>query len=285
MKTNRILLPLVLTFCFILCFSCRQKTEQKQETDIEKLEQETVFLPDTIHSDLIRMYAELLYDSTSYIVLENLSPLPVTYNAEYRFEQETYGTWKTVEVGRQDTTRVILQPGNRDTLRMELATDIGYQPLGVCRVYKTISTLNGKQQFERMVETNARPQQIDWSRVDVIPDNTVPDSTFVSMSAKAQNGKIRVTLQNLTDREIIFGDGTNFSLSIFRDGQWYAISYARLEHNIAITLPPNGTINDMVHILPDVNYDFGPGHYRITKSYFFESDYRKKYMAGAEFDL
>lgn len=284
MKKNRLLVSL-LTFCFLFCFSCKQKTEQKQEIAIQEDLKETVVLPDTIDVNLICMHAELLYDSTSYIVLENHSELPITYDANYRFEQKAYGKWKTVKVRQQDTAQIVLQPNNKDTLRMELAADIGYQPIGACRIYKTIRTFNGKQHFELMNETDARPQHIDWKRVDLIPDTTQSDSTLVSMSLKVQNGNILVSLKNHTDKEITFGDNTNFSLSVFQNGQWYAITYIKLEHNVAIILPPNGVINDMVHTLPDINYEFKPGRYRISKSFFFGAEYKKKYNAGAEFVL
>lgn len=279
------LLPFILMFCLAFSFSCGRKTEQKQQKSIQEEVLNTIPLPDTIDVNSIHIHAELLYDSISYIVLKNYSALPLVYDASYRFEQKIYGKWKAVKVRQKDTTHIVLQPGDQDTLQMKLSEDIGYQPIGACRVYKTVSTLNGKQEFELLKEADARPQYIDWRRVDLIPDTTQIDSTLVTMTVKLQNRDILISLQNHTDKTIVFGDYTNFSLSVFLNEQWQAITYAKVEHDVAVILDPNGSINNMVHTLPDVNFHFQTGRYRILKSFFFESDYKKKYTAGAEFVL
>lgn len=285
METKCLTLPFILASLILLSFSCQSKKEQTDETTTFKDEEETYAISDTIDMNSIHIFAEVLYDSTSYIVLENHSPLPVTYDSNYRFEQNTYGRWKNVKIRQKDTTRIVLYPQDKDTLRMNISDDIGYSPIGACRIYKTIRTINNTQQFECMTEANARPQQIDWNKVELIPDNTIPDTTFVTMTVKTQNRNILITLHNHTDREITLGDNTSYSLAVFQNGQWYAITYPQLEHSIAIILPPNGEIKEMVHTLPNVNYDFKAGRYRITKSFFFESDYKNKYIAGAEFML
>jgi len=274
---------LILLIPLFISLSCRQKAETKQSNVITIAESKAQ--TDIIHPDQILMHAELRYDSTSYIVLENHSPLPITYDAVYRFEQKTYGSWKTVKVRQKDTTCITLPPGSIDTLRMEIAKDIDYQPLGTCRIYKTIRTAHSNQQFELMCETDARAHTIDWNKVELIPDKTQINTTFVTMTAGIEGKKVTVTIHNKTDREITFGDGTNFSLSVFMEGKWYSIVYPQLENSIAVILPPNGIIENMMHNLTYINYKFKSGKYRITKKFFFGSDYKHKYVAGSEFSI
>ena len=59
-------------------------------------------------ADSIRLYAELVCDSASYLVMENRGSRPVTTDAGYRFEQRVHGRWKSVPVRGRDTGRIVL---------------------------------------------------------------------------------------------------------------------------------------------------------------------------------
>lgn len=291
MRIRKLSSGLLVLVLFYILLSCKQKDSQNQKSiapeNKTELATEKILLPDTIESDQILMHAELLYDSISLVVLENQSLLPVIYNAEYRFEQKTYETWKKVKVRQQDTTSLTLQPGAKDTLKMDLAKDIGYQPLGPCRIYKTIRTINSNQSFELVREADARSKIIDWKKVEIIPVEMELNDTFVRMTAQVDTmyneTYILVTMYNKADKAVTFGDGSSFFLSVFQNNRWYSISYAKVEHNLAIIIPPNDSISKMAHNISYINYAFKPGKYRIAKSFFFENDYKTTYTAGAEF--
>lgn len=286
MKLRLIPLFLLVAFSLSLCLSCRPKSGQKQcLATSEEIREKQLGMPDTIDTALIRIYADLIYDSVSYVIISNQSHLPITYDGSYRFEQNTYGTWKDVKVRQYDNSSAILQPGEIDTLKIDLKADLGYQPIGSCRIYKTVRTLNGSQCFELLDETDTRTPYIDWRHADLILDKTIFNTTFVNMTAYVTDHTIYVTLRNLTEREITLGDSTNFTLSVFRDNQWNIIAYSQLQHDVAILLSPHGIIESMAHPLPDIDFKFQPGRYRIYKQFFFGSDYKNKYVAGAEFVL
>ena len=203
-------------------------------------------------ADSIRLYAELVCDSASYLVMENRGSRPVTTDAGYRFEQRVHGRWKSVPVRGRDTGRIVL--GTR-------------------------------ARFDRMCEAETRSRIIDWKRVDLIPDTIRPDGRFVEMTAEVEGASVLVTVRNRTGREIVFGDESDFRLGVFRDGRWMSISYARVVTAVAYPLRPFDTIGRMPHALPYRLYRFEPGRYRIAKEFFFEPDFRRKYVASAEFML
>ena len=102
-------------------------------------------------ADSIRLYAELVCDSASYLVMENRGSRPVTTDAGYRFEQRVHGRWKSVPVRGRDTGRIVLGAGERDTLRLNFRREIGYDPIGFCRIGKTFADVSGtRARFDRM---------------------------------------------------------------------------------------------------------------------------------------
>ena len=237
-------------------------------------------------ADSIRLYAELVCDSASCLVMENRGSRPVTTDAGYRFEQRVHGRWKSVPVRGRDTGRIVLGAGERDTLRLNFRREIGYDPIGFCRIGKTFADVSGtRARFDRMCEAETRSRIIDWKRVDLIPDTIRPDGRFVEMTAEVEGASVLVTVRNRTGREIVFGDESDFRLGVFRDGRWMSISYARVVTAVAYPLRPFDTIGRMPHALPYRLYRFEPGRYRIAKEFFFEPDFRRKYVASAEFML
>ena len=226
-------------------------------------------------ADSIRLYAELVCDSASYLVMENRGSRPVTTDAGYRFEQRVHGRWKSVPVRGRDTGRIVLGAGERDTLRLNFRREIGYDPIGFCRIGKTFADVSGtRARFDRMCEAETRSRIIDWKRVDLIPDTIRPDGRFVEMTAEVEGASVLVTVRNRTGREIVFGDESDFRLGVFRDGRWMSISYARVVTAVAYLLRPFDTIGRMPHALPYRLYRFEPGRYRIAKEFFFEPDIR-----------
>ena len=180
-------------------------------------------------ADSIRLYAELVCDSASYLVMENRGSRPVTTDAGYRFEQRVHDRWKSVPVRGRDTGRIVLGAGERDTLRLNFRREIGYDPIGFCRIGKTFADVSGtRARFDRMCEAETRSRIIDWKRVDLIPDTIRPDGRFVEMTAEVEGASVLVTVRNRTGREIVFGDESDFRLGVFRDGRWMSISYARV---------------------------------------------------------
>ena len=166
-------------------------------------------------ADSIRLYAELVCDSASYLVMENRGSRPVTTDAGYRFEQRVHGRWKSVPVRGRDTGRIVLGAGERDTLRLNFR-----------REFADVSGTRAR--FDRMCEAETRSRIIDWKRVDLIPDTIRPDGRFVEMTAEVEGASVLVTVRNRTGREIVFGDESDFRLGVFRDGRWMSISYARV---------------------------------------------------------
>lgn len=176
--------------------------------------------------------------------------------------------------------------GERDTLRLNFRREIGYDPIGFCRIARRSRTCPEREPgFDRMCEAETRSRIIDWKRVDLIPDTIRPDGRFVEMTAEVEGASVLVTVRNRTGREIVFGDESDFRLGVFRDGRWMSISYARVVTAVAYPLRPFDTIGRMPHALPYRLYRFEPGRYRIAKEFFFEPDFRRKYVASAEFML
>lgn len=274
-------------FIFVCFIACMQKVKQEEPVFLtgEVIEEALWSLPDTIAIDSIYIYADLLYDSISCIVVENHSHLPVTTDSGYRFEQKVHGKWKEVEVRKRDSAFVTIPAGGTEILYMEMHKDIGYKPLGACRIYKTFRAPLDKQVFELMADADARASIIDWEHVQLIADNTKLNDTFADMTAEIINENIFVTIHNKTGREILFGDNTNYYVSVYQNEQWYIISYARLIQDVAVVLPPDGSIKKMEHSLPYAYYHFKPGRYRITKEFFLTEDSKQKYSVAAEFIL
>lgn len=268
----------------VFCLSCAERSERRRmalPADTARVSAAEVPVADSI-----RLYAELVCDSASYLVMENRGSRPVTTDAGYRFEQRVHGRWKSVPVRGRDTGRIVLGAGERDTLRLNFRREIGYDPIGFCRIGKTFADVSGtRARFDRMCEAETRSRIIDWKRVDLVPDTIRPDGRFVEMTAEVEGASVLVTVRNRTGREIVFGDGSDFRLGVFRDGRWMSISYARVVTAVAYPLRPFDTIGRMPHALPYRLYRFEPGRYRIAKEFFFEPDFRRKYVASAEFML
>jgi len=281
---------LLVSIGLFMILSCRQKTNPSSQTEISAeeirnkndLEKDNPLLPDTIQTDSISIHGKLIFVGISFLIIENNSHLPVSYNSSYRFEQKIYGKWKFLNVDKQDTTTVFLYPGETDTLLIDLSKGIGYHPLGLSRVYKTIRTVSPiPQTFELMFEDTATavPQQGTF----LVKDDTILNEEFVEMHIRRDSLTLFVTLINKTDREITFGDHTNFTVSIYDNNIWKEIKYFKLEHNVAVILLPSDTIKNMKHTLPNHEFNFKPGKYRFMKKFFFGSFYQKKYTVGREF--
>ena len=241
---------------------------------------------DTVVPDSVRMRAVLRYDSVSFVVLENRSRLPVACRSGYRFEQWVGNRWKTVPVREKDTAWVFLPPGKTDTSFFRLERDLGYAPLGLCRIGKTVKVLSVPwQTFELRCEAEARPGKIDWNRMELVPDNRVADTLFVDMKVvSVEKDAVLVTLRNKSDRELVFGDYTDCSFCRYEDGKWLKISYASVIHSVAVMLTPGDTLSGWKHFLPKRLYAFPPGRYRVVKPFFFSGG-RTRYFAMAEFVL
>ena len=119
----------------------------------------------------------------------------MTTDAGYRFEQRVHGRWKSVPVRGRDTGRIVLGAGERDTLRLNFRREIGYDPIGFCRIGKTFADVSGtRARFDRMCEAETRSRIIDWKRVDLIPDTIRPDGRFVEMTAEVEGASVLVTV-------------------------------------------------------------------------------------------
>lgn len=210
----------------VFCLSCAERSERRRMA----LPADTarVSAAEVPAADSIRLYAELVCDSASYLVMENRGSRPVTTDAGYRFEQRVHGRWKSVPVRGRDTGRIVLGAGERDTLRLNFRREIGYDPIGFCRIGKTFADVSGtRARFDRMCEAETRSRIIDWKRVDLIPDTIRPDGRFVEMTAEVEGASVLVTVRNRTGREIVFGDESDFRLGVFRDGRWHLLCPGR----------------------------------------------------------
>ena len=240
---------------------------------------------DTLVPDSVRMQAVLLYDSISFVVLENRSRLPVAYCSGYRFEQRVGNEWKNVPVREKDTVWIFLPPGRTDTLFFRLKRDLGYAPLRLCRIGKTVRVPSVPRQiFELRCEAESRPGMIDWNRVELIPDSRIADTLFVEMEAVPMGDAVMVALRNKSDGELVFGDDTDCFFCRCENGKWLEISYARVVHSMAVVLLPGDTLSGWKHFLPKRLYAFPAGRYRIVKPFFF-GDSRNRFFAMAEFVL
>ena len=128
----------------VFCLSCAERSERRRmalPADTARVSAPywaRVSAAEVPVADSIRLYAELVCDSASYLVMENRGSRPVTTDAGYRFEQRVHGRWKSVPVRGRDTGRIVLGAGERDTLRLNFRREIGYDPIGFFRIGKTV---------------------------------------------------------------------------------------------------------------------------------------------------
>ena len=226
----------------VFCLSCAERSERRRMA----LPADTarVSAAEVPAADSIRLYAELVCDSASYLVMENRGSRPVTTDAGYRFEQRVHDRWKSVPVRGRDTGRIVLGAGERDTLRLNFPAPRS----GTIRSASAGSARRSRTCPEREPGSTGcarrRPvaRIVDWKRVDLIPDTIRLDGRFVEMTAEVEGASVLVTVRNRTGREIVFGDESDFRLSVFRDGRWMSISYARVVTAVAYPLRPFDTI-------------------------------------------
>lgn len=87
---------------------------------------------DTLNPEQIQLHAELVYDSTSYLVIENRSTLPVRTDCNYEFAHYIHYKWKRTDVNHTDTSSFTIPAGGKDTIWIDFKKQIGYEPIGKC---------------------------------------------------------------------------------------------------------------------------------------------------------
>lgn len=241
---------------------------------------------DTLNPEQIQLHAELVYDSTSYLVIENRSTLPVRTDCNYEFAHYIHYKWKRTDINHTDTSSFTIPAGGKDTIWIDFKKQIGYEPIGKCSIGKTFYTLSRPAQpIHKAIEAQTRSIIIDWTRCELIPDHTELTNLYAEMKAIPSEEYILLTIRNHSNDTLICGDETDYSLSIYQDNQWKEISYARISHDLAVVLPPHDSISHWKYRLPYGRYHFKPGRYRITKKFSFEADYHRRFHTAAEFTL
>lgn len=278
----------------ILFASCKQ-SPRKQASSLsfsKELQDDTtgtkpaMSTADSIRPEQIRLHAELVYDSVSYLTIENNGVLPVRTDKTYQLMHYIHNQWKPVKVNQADTSSVTIAAGEKDTLWIHFKRQIGYEPIGRCSISKTFYSLSQPQcSIQKAIEAHTRSIIIDWNRCELIPDRTELTNLYVDMRAIPSEENLLLTIHNHSDQTLICGNETDYTISIFQDNQWKEISYPKITEDLAVVLPPGHIISNWKYRLPYGRFHFKPGRYRIIKDFSLESDYRKKLYTAAEFTL
>lgn len=273
---------LIFVACSMLCSTCKQTSQQPASS----LPQPTCPPTDTLRPEQIQLHAELVYDSISYMVIQNNSTLPVRTDRKYEFTHYIHNRWKTIKVNLPDTSSLIIPAGGEDTIWMQFKKQIGYDPIDTCSIGKRFYTLSQpSQSIHRVIESHTRAYIIDWNRCELIPDRTELTNLYVHMTAIPSQENILLNVYNHSNHTLICGNETDYSISVYQNNLWKEISYAKVTEDVAVVLAPNDSLIHWKYTLPYRIYHFKPGRYRITKDFSFETDYSKRFYTAAEFTL
>lgn len=286
MKTQ-VLIPAIWSILLAACtHTSKQQNDSLASTDSLHEYQDSHLQADTLKPEQIQLHAELVYDSTSYLVIENHSTLPIRTDSRYEFAHYIHYKWKRIEVNHTDTSSFTIPAGGKDTIWIDFKKQTGYEPIGQCSIGKTFYSLSRPAQpIHKAIEAQTRSIIIDWTRCELIPDRTEPTNLYAEMTAIPSGEYILLTIRNHSSDTLICGDETDYSLSIYQDNQWKEISYARTSNDLAVVLPPHDSISHWKYRLPYGRYHSKPGQYRITKEFSFEADSHRKFHTAAEFTL
>ena len=239
----------ILTAWGILFASCKQ-SPRKQASSLsfsKELQDDTtgtkpaMSTADSIRSEQIRLHAELVYDSVSYLTIENNGVLPVRTDKTYQLMHYIHNQWKPVKVNQADTSSVTIAAGEKDTLWIHFKRQIGYEPIGRCSISKTFYSLSQPQcSIQKAIEAHTRSIIIDWNRCELIPDRTELTNLYVDMKAIPSEENLLLTIHNHSDQTLICGNETDYTMErnlISQDNGRSGCCTSSRPHHIQLEIP------------------------------------------------